>query len=250
MSAKGIPMARLLLAALALLAPAIPGYVAHGQALATSTPTPVTSPPPTPTPIPAGPALIELMRKAMVAQRTFRVSSTSQSTWTGHSVLGWTWMDMDLQSNTMREVDTTQRVQTDASSIAIVVERRELVVSGGEGASRTPGHTWSCERLRAVRIRDGLIPFQVQSADVTNLGPAHTAGTSVWHVQAKNAAVSAWATRSATVDLYISRSDNTLVRLTLSTVTRLGGVKTHETVTETYSRYGKAISVTMPEQCR
>lgn len=233
--------------ALLLLLPVASGSTARGQTL--TTPTPVASPTPTPPPIPAGHALIELMRKAMVARRTLRVSSISQSTPPGQSVLGWTWMDMDLQSNRMREVDTAQRVRTGASSIAIVVERRELVVSGGDAASRTPGHIWYCERLRGVRIRNGLIPFQVQAADVTNLGPAHVGGTSVWHVRARNATVSAWSTKSATVDLYISRSDNTLVRLALNTVTWLEGHREHFAVTETYSRYGKAIAVTMPKQC-
>lgn len=222
--------------------------LAYGHVPATSTATP--TPSLTPTPMPVGRALIELMRKAMVARRTVRVSSTSQSTWTGHSVLSWTWMDMDLQSNTMREVDTTQRARPDAPSIAITVERRELVVSGGEGAARTPGHTWFCEHLKGVRVRNGLIPFQVQSANVTNLGPAKVVGISVWHVRARNAAVSAWSTNDATVDLYISRSDNTPVQLMLNTVTRLGGQTEHVKVTETYGRYGKAVTVTMPRECR
>jgi len=115
---------------------------AHGQTLTTSMPNPVVvSQTAGPTPIPSGRALLELMRKAMVARRTVRVGITSLSTWTGHWVVGVTWMDLDLQSNVLREVDTIQRVRPNASRIGVMVERRELVLAGGMAANRKPrGH--------------------------------------------------------------------------------------------------------------
>jgi hypothetical protein len=186
----------------------------------------------------------------MVAKKTVRVSVSSLSTWSKHTVLGWTWMDVDLQSNELHEIDTLQRVQPSAPAIAVTVERREEVVSGGHGASRKPQGSWSCEQLRGVRVRDSLIPFQLKAANLKNIGLAYSGGMPVWHVQAIDAGVSAWSTNSATVDLYISQSQHTLVRLHLNTVTRIGGVRTRETIRETYRRYGKPITVTVPEQCR
>jgi len=99
-------------------------------------------------------------------------------------------------------------------------------------------------------VRDLLVPFQLKSANVRNLGPGNAGGVTVWHVQAMDAEVPIWSAQSATVDLYTSQSDGTLVRLDLSTVTRVGGTKLHETVAETYRRYSKAVTVTVPRQCR
>lgn len=76
------------------------------------------------------------------------------------------------------------------------------------------------------------------------------AGVPVWHVRVTHAAVSAWSTRDATVDLFISRSDHTLRRLTLTADSLLGGAKTHVALTQTYNRYGKAVTVTVPQVCR
>lgn len=236
--------------ALVLLIPSA-GHVAHGQAISTATPTPVAVVvTPIPKHIPSGHALIELMRKAMVARRTVRVSEISHSRWTGHNVLGWTWIDMDLQANAMREVDSWQRVRPNAPSITISLETRKLLVAHSVAASREPGHAWYCEHLRGVRVRNSLIPFQMTATDVTNLGVTATSGVLVWHVRATGAVVPAWSTNDATVDLYIAQSDNTLVRLHLSAAPTLGGHETRETVTQTYSRYGKPITVTMPRQCR
>ncbi len=227
---------------LGLLIPAATGHIAHRQAL--STPTPAAQTTLTITASPPAHALIESMRKAMVARRTVRVSMVSQSTWPGHAVLTWTWMDLDLQSNEMREIDTSERVQPNSSSISITVERRELVVAGGEGAWRTPGRPWSCERLTGVDVREGLTPFQMQLDGTTNLGPANVLGVPAWHLVATNS------TRSTRIDLYLARSDDTLLRVRVDRIARLGGIESHDTDTETYRRYGKSITATLPKKCR
>lgn len=235
---------------LALLA-LVGGHAAHGQAIGTPTPTPVSGPvTPTTTPVPSGHALIELMRKVMLARRTVRVNEIERSTWTGHSVLGWTWLDMDLRSSAVREVDSWQRVRPNAPSITISLERRALLLAHGVAASREPGRAWYCEHLRGVRARNLLIPFQMTDTTVTNLGAATASGVPVWHVRATDAEVPAWSTNNARVDLYIAQRDNSLVRLDLIAAPQLGGHTTHEAVTQSYSHYGIPIAVTLPQRCR
>lgn len=89
------------------LAPSVTRASGGASLQSTVTPTPTAaSPTSTDTPLPPGASLVELMRKAMVAKRTVRMGEVAQSTWRGHSALSWTWMDLDLQANAMREVDT------------------------------------------------------------------------------------------------------------------------------------------------
>jgi len=225
----------------------------HGQQATQSSPTPTrttVSPSPIPAPVPSGHSLLKLMTKAITLRNAVRVNSRSLSTWKGHWILGVTWMDVGIQSNTLREIDTWQRVRPNASPLTITMETRELRLAHEMAASRKPHHPWLCERLRGITVTDSLIAFQMKSANVTTLGTAKAGGESVWHVRASGAEVAAWSTHSAIVDLYISRTDDTLVRLTLTTVTRLGGVNVHEMVTESYSRYGEPVKVRLPTHCR
>ncbi len=245
-------MGRIRMIALTLMLPfGVPAVrSAHGQVLTSSTPQVVgLAPTAIPTSMPTGPALLERMRKAIVAHRTVRVNVTAVTTWKGHKVFEWMWIDLDLQANAMREVDTILRTKPKAPTIAVTVERRELVVSGGMAADRKPKGLWSCEQLSGVRVKNTLIPFQIRAPNVRNLGAAHVAGLPVWHLEVDRAEVAVWSAHAATVGLYISQSNNSLVQLNLNAVTWLGGAKTHETVTETYRRYGKPIAVTIPAQC-
>jgi hypothetical protein len=233
----------------------VPGAVqtTFGQAAPQAFPTPtqaIVLPTATSEAYPGGRDLLELMRKAISARQSVRVNSIALSTWKGHWDLSLAWIDLGITSNTLREDDTFQRVRTNVSPVQIAVERRELLVVRGMAANRKPHGSWSCERLTGVVVIDSLIAFQMKAADVTNLGPENAGGVAVWHIRATGAEVAAWATRSANVDLYISRADDTLVQLALHTVTPLGGVSVSERVTETYRRYGEAIKLRLPRPCR
>jgi hypothetical protein len=247
---KGLPLRIVTLAVALILLIAATGAVVHGQAAA-PTATPVTaSPTPVATPLPAGSWLLQRMRAAMTQRKSFRVETTATSTWKGHWVQSVTWMDMDIAANTMREVDSVQRMRTDAPAVKLSIWRRQLLFAHETAASRTPRTSWYCESLHGVAVKDGLIAFQIQSAHVANLGPARMDGVAVWHLRAAGASVSAWSTGATTVDLYVSSKDDTLVRLDLHTAGRLGGHFERDAVSESYSRYGSAVKVVLPAKCR
>lgn len=233
------------------------GYGTRAEARTTATATPAevrttaTATPaeglPTPSPLPPGHALIELMRKSLIAGRTVRIMETSTTRWAGHEVLGWSVTDVDVHANAMREIDTIQRFRPNAPAISVSVWRRELVVSGGEGANRKPGGLWNCENLHGVRVRDGLSPFQIPTANATTTGPERVAGVPAWRVEINHAP---WFGGTASVTLDVGQGNGDPIRLHITSLMRSGTTTIHETIVDGFSRNGVPVTVTLPKQCR
>lgn len=125
-------------------------------------------------------------------------------------------------------------------------DRQEVLVRGRVVAQRSDHTAWRCKAVKhvAASIFDpALLPAGIRN--VVNRGPSVVQGTRVWHLRARyltnQGALQA-------VDLYIRRSDHTLLRQVQATDfgDEAGG---NVLLTFEYSHYGEPVHLRMPSVC-
>lgn len=251
-------VALLLIAGLALLLPE--AGIARGQTPPNppenlSSPTPTSTPLPRVTPTPTGPpdaqALLDAMKRAMVQAGTLRFQQKSTSIVPGKSLVRMTSTDdVSFRNNALHDSTTSVRSQLGAHPTS-ATEQRELKVVGQRAAWRTPSMSWQCEQIGNQNVSNSVLAFQAQPRSAQLAGTAVIAGTTVWRVRTK-ATIYSWtgSKQLDTVEFDIAQASGTAVRVMASFTMHHGGSNEPVKLTETYSRYGVPVHITLPKKCR
>ena len=238
----------LLMALLTVLAMAAITPRAHGQA---GPPTP-TAVAPTPTPAAPAPAvLIGEMQRAIKRAGSAHLSVVAsvrvkKLIATRPELRGdYSWRNSKLRlKGTATSTDLTQT----ASSQQVM-----QVVGVGVGkrsAWRNNGESWTCGTERPALDRTTFIGFTNPSAASAQILGADTVnGVPVWHAQLKVKDPLQLSKAVVLADVYISQSDFTVVRETVS-ATVTDTENTREGLSVDYTNYGQVVSIKLPKTCR
>jgi hypothetical protein len=241
----------------------------RGQTTGTATPTPIpTSTPPPATPIPTpgpkpGPSATQLLARAQqatAAKNTLRLTEHLTISVTGKgSATVTSVIDESLRPVALHEVATasgsnlpgvtTGNTSSQPSSI-------ELVLANGQLAQREGSRSWTCHNVgKLPTTATGSMLATELSTLLQHLEVAGTKtidGVPSWRIHAQlNLGRLSTSTPlpPASVDIYISRADYTVVREVVSIKGSVQGtmLKEHERID--FSRYGEPVSIQLPVKC-
>jgi hypothetical protein len=126
----------------------------------------------------------------------------------------------------------------------------ELAYANKQMAVRAGAQTWSCRSVQAPSTSSGVPAGTVHFQAPVNLGVETLNGVAVWHVRDTGTAVLEQKPQTITVDLYIAQASHSLLRLVNTSNGSVGKNAIAETSSVDFSKYGEAVSVTLPVACR
>jgi hypothetical protein len=222
---------------------------------ATETATPVvTTAPPTPSATPtkttsaSGTTLLSRMRSAITAAKSVHVLYTDvvhpvKNT----SVETTTTGDLSWRGNRLHESTTVVR-RTGSSTQTIVEQRYEVKIVGARAAWRPGGLSWTCQALMNVQVIKTLQAMQSPLTGVHRLADATVNMLPAEHVRATIVSQSLAGNPRPTIDVYIATATNLPVKVTVTTPST--NHLAPEKVTEAYSNWREAVTVSLPRTCR
>jgi hypothetical protein len=245
------------------------GGEAHGQSTGTvtDTTTPAATAIPTLTPtatatlapsatstpsIPSGPSgsvLVKKMQKAFVTKNSYRVSTHGKFAIGSTPMFIWTIQkDISLKPQLAVWVETDQSRATTQQVGLKTVHVRQVIV-GDQEAAKEDKLAWRC--FPASHITTGATGLQ--GAKMTNppvnLGSERVGTIQVWHVRQVGTFKSNGNTDPVFMDYFISKSNFTLVRSTLSAALLSSGVVTDLTSDDVFTKYGENVHAKLPAGC-
>jgi hypothetical protein len=252
----------LVILALALLLALAAGTVAGQTTSPTATPTGVTATPsttPVATPtgtvtptVPAAQDLLDSMNTAMTARNTYHIAEHQVA------VIRKQMRDVvDARSDEsikplMARLKETDHVTTlSRQPPTTTVRHSTTILVKKRGATRTNHGAWQCINLGKIQQQVGsVVSSLVGSAHLESedtLGLETVNSVPVWHVRVLIGLSSQ--KKPLTSDYYISQSDRTLVRETVSGTLTILNTSVTESILEDYSRYGESVHITLPAAC-
>jgi hypothetical protein len=238
----------------------------HGQGPSTPTPggpatptltgtaTLTITPTATPTPPPTGDQLVRLMKAAVTTKGSVHGQTVASLVETHlEKDQSRVQVDMSWERSLIHEMGLVSVTNLRKRPPKKTVWRRDFRVVGNRQADLDSHQRWRCTSDKS--LLQGSLAFlagflYVQSAGAQNLGAATFRGVQVWHVRTSQSDPIIGTGSVDPVDLYISQSDYTVLRLRLSGSTKLSNTAVTEHIASDFSNYGEGVHVKLPKACQ
>lgn len=157
--------------------------------------------------------------------------------------------DLSWRRNLLDEINTAQRTGPQHNHLVTTSESWQLVIAGQQAASRSGTVQWQCERVPGNAAQSNIIPFQVHILKPFALSTMQFDGQPVWHLQATANLPATGATQLTTLDYYIAKRGDMLLRSTVTARENLNGQIEPVIIDERYSHYGETVTAQLPVAC-
>jgi hypothetical protein len=157
-------------------------------------------------------------------------------------------VDVSLKPHLVKWLEIDRLGSTSPQKALKTVPVRQIIV-GDQGAAKQGKQAWRC--FPATHITPGVT--RLIGARMTNpaenLGPERVGPIPVWHVRQVWSYSSKRTVVPVVMDYFISRTDSTVVRSTLSAALPSSGIITDLPSVDTFTKYGENVHATLPAGC-